>query len=87
MSAYSAQIVSVCSYLFVHEPPVAGDIYAPVSGQVIRINEAVAKSPQLINQDCYGKAWLFAIAPSDPDEFSKLLSAEDYSKQIQTQAH
>ena len=65
----------------------AFDIYAPVSGTVSRFNEAVAKSPQLVNQDCYGQGWLFAIAPSKASEFSALLSAEAYTKQTQAAAH
>jgi glycine cleavage system H protein len=65
----------------------AFDIYAPVSGTVTRINEAAAKSPQIINQDCYRAGWLFAIAPSAPNEFLTLLSSDDYAKQIQAEAH
>ena len=65
----------------------AFDIYAPVSGTVSRVNEAVMKSPQLINEDCYGKGWLFAMTPGVPSEMSNLLSAEDYAKQIQVEAH
>ena len=60
----------------------AFDIYAPVSGAVSRVNEAVAKTPQLVNQDCYGQGWLFAITPSDLAEFSTLLSGEAYAKQL-----
>ena len=65
----------------------AFDIYAPVSGTITRVNEAAAKSLQLINQDCYGAGWLFAIAPSAPEEISNLLPAETYAKQIQADAH
>ena len=65
----------------------AFDIYAPVSGTISRVNEAAAKTPQLINQDCYGQGWLFAIAPSKASEFSALLSAEAYTKQTQAAAH
>lgn len=65
----------------------AFDIYAPVSGTVTRINEAVAKSPQLVNQDCYGAGWMFAIAPAAAEEFSQLLSSEEYAKQIQARTH
>ena len=61
----------------------AFDIYAPVSGEVSRVNEFVTKSPQLVNEDCYGQGWLFAIRPSAPDEFDALLSAEAYTQQIQ----
>jgi glycine cleavage system H protein len=65
----------------------AFDIYAPVSGTIARVNDAVVKSPQLVNQDCYGAGWLFAITLSDSKEFSGLLSAEAYSQQVQAQAH
>lgn len=65
----------------------AFDIYAPVSGTVTRLNESVAKSPQLVNQDCYGAGWMFAIAPVAAEEFSRLLSAEEYAKQIQASTH
>ena len=61
----------------------AFDIYAPVSGTIARVNDAVSKSPQVVNQDCYDAGWLFAITPSDPAELSSLLSAEVYNKQIQ----
>lgn len=62
----------------------AFDIYAPVSGTVTRCNEAVTKAPQLVNQDCYGAGWLFALSPSASEEWSNLFSAEDYNKQVQT---
>lgn len=61
----------------------AFDIYAPVSGTIARVNQAVVKTPQLVNQDCYGQGWLFAVTPSQPDDVAKLLSAEEYHKQIQ----
>ena len=60
----------------------AFDIYAPVSGTITRVNDAVVKSPQVINQDCYGDGWMLAIAPHAPEELSHLLSADDYAKQI-----
>ena len=62
----------------------AFDIYAPVSGTINRVNEAAAKSPQLVNQDCYGQGWLFAVTPGSAAEFSGLLSAEAYTKQLGT---
>ncbi len=65
----------------------AFDIYAPVSGTISRVNEAVTKSPQLINQDCYGQGWLFAITPTASTELSTLMSAGDYAKQLQAQTH
>ncbi|MBI2094475.1 MAG: glycine cleavage system protein GcvH [Candidatus Omnitrophica bacterium] len=65
----------------------AFDIYAPVSGTVSRINEAVLQSPQQVNQDCYGQGWLFAISFTQPSQFEQLLTAERYSQQIKAEAH
>jgi len=60
----------------------AFEIYAPVSGTVVRINEAVAKSPQLVNEACYGAGWLFALTPRDAKALSTLLSADQYRQQL-----
>jgi glycine cleavage system H protein len=65
----------------------AFDIYAPISGTIARVNEAIAKSPQLVNQDCYGAGWLFAIAPSDPGDVSNLMPAGEYARQIEAGTH
>lgn len=65
----------------------AFDIYAPVSGTIAKANDAVAKSPQLVNQACYGAGWLFAITPSAPEEVPLLLSPEGYRTQLETEVH
>ena len=65
----------------------AFDIYAPVSGAVARVNDALVKSPQRINEDCYGAGWMFAISPSDSGEVSNLMPSEEYSRHIQANAH
>ena|SRR3989338_6960414 len=65
----------------------AFDIYAPISGTISRVNDKLAKSPGLINQDCYGEGWLFAIRANSADELAVLLSAQDYSKQLEMRAH
>lgn len=56
----------------------ASDIYAPVSGEVIAINEALADTPELVNEDPYGEAWFFKIKPTDSSELDELLDAEGY---------
>ena len=58
----------------------AFDIYAPVAGQIIKVNTALEKSPQLINQDCYGQGWFFVLKPSNPAALEQLLAAGDYTK-------
>ena len=65
----------------------AFDIYAPVSGTISRVNEAAAKSPQLVNQDCYGQGWLFAVTPGNAEEFSSLMPPDAYSTLIHSTTH
>ena len=65
----------------------AFDIYAPVSGRITKVNEALTKSPQIVNQDCYQAGWLFVIEPSAAEEFTNLLSPETYRQQVAAQAH
>lgn len=65
----------------------AFDIYAPISGTIARINDAVVKSPQLVNQECYGAGWLFAITPSNPKEFAALMTADTYANQLKAGTH
>jgi glycine cleavage system H protein len=60
----------------------ASDIYAPVSGDVAVVNEELANAPELLNQDPYGKGWMFTITISDPGELNELLSPEDYVHHI-----
>ena len=65
----------------------AFDIYAPVSGTVSRVNTALQTSPQLVNKDCYGDGWFFAITPADPHDVNALMTAADYLKAIEAAAH
>ncbi|MBE3580444.1 MAG: glycine cleavage system protein GcvH [Thermoanaerobacteraceae bacterium] len=60
----------------------ASDVYTPVSGKVVAVNEALLDNPQLINSDPYGKGWLIEIEMSDPSEVDNLLDAESYRKLI-----
>jgi glycine cleavage system H protein len=61
------------------------DIFAPVSGEVLEVNEMLATTPEKLNEDPHGAAWLVKIKLSAPDEVSRLLSAEDYQKYVGTE--
>ena len=58
------------------------DIYAPVSGEVIEVNDLLATAPEKLNDDPHGDAWLVKIKLSAPNEVQSLLSAEDYQNYI-----
>lgn len=61
----------------------ASDVYSPVSGEVIAVNEALAASPELVNQDPYGAGWLFKLKPSNAGgELAQMLDAGAYQKVV-----
>ena len=64
----------------------ASDIYAPLSGEVIAINEELEDSPELVNSDPYGDGWFFKLKLSDNDELNELLSAEGYTDLCESEA-
>jgi glycine cleavage system H protein len=63
------------------------DLFAPVSGKVERVNSELENKPELVNDDCYGKAWMIAVTPSDASETSSLLDAAAYVELLKTAAH
>jgi glycine cleavage system H protein len=63
------------------------DLYAPVAGKVVKINADLATKPELVNEDCYGKAWMIAIAPADPKASGALLDAAAYAEHVKASAH
>ncbi len=58
------------------------DVYAPVSGEVVEVNSLLAASPEKLNEDPHGDAWLVKIKLSAPSEIKQLLTAEDYQKYV-----
>lgn len=56
------------------------EIYAPISGTVAAVNEALADTPEMVNNDPYGDGWLFELTPSDPAGVEGLLDADGYRK-------
>lgn len=58
------------------------DIYAPVSGTIVEVNEKLSDNPELINEDPYGQGWIAIIEMSDPSQMDALLDAAAYSKLI-----
>jgi glycine cleavage system H protein len=58
------------------------DLYAPVAGEVMEVNEVLADHPESVNEDCYGDGWMVAIEVEDPSALSSLLSADEYTKHV-----
>jgi glycine cleavage system H protein len=59
-------------------------LYCPASGKVVEVNSELNNSPQLVNQDPYGKGWIIKVEMSTPAELASLLSAESYQKLIKS---
>jgi glycine cleavage system H protein len=62
------------------------DIFAPISGEIIEVNELLTTAPEKLNDDPHGDAWLVKIRMSDPGELSDLLLPEDYQKYADAEA-
>jgi glycine cleavage system H protein len=65
----------------------ASDVYAPVSGEVLAINETLADKPETINEDAYGDGWLFLVKVDNADELDALLDPDDYAELIDSEDH
>jgi glycine cleavage system H protein len=59
------------------------ELFAPISGKVVKVNEALTAAPQTVNEDPYGAGWLIEVEPSDPPQLDQLLDAAAYQKLVQ----
>ena len=55
------------------------DLYAPVSGNIVKVNPKLKDSPEVVNSDCYGEGWMVEIAPNERGELEDLLGADAYA--------
>lgn len=60
----------------------ASDVYAPIDGVVVAVNEALTDNPELVNSDPYGNGWLFKIRPANPRDVDQLMDAEQYEETL-----
>jgi glycine cleavage system H protein len=71
------------SYAEVESVKAVSDVYAPLSGEVMEVNEAVSETPELINEDPYDAGWMVKVKLSDPSETESLMDAETYRSQLE----
>ncbi len=62
------------------------DLYAPISGEVVEVNEALLDSPEAINEDPYGEGWMVKVKPYDPSELDDLMDSDEYTEFIEKQS-
>lgn len=65
----------------------ASDLYSPVSGEIVEVNEALTQNPEAPNQDPYGAGWIMRIKPTDPSELNALMDAQGYRDLIASESH
>ena len=80
-----ARIAKDGSYGEVESVKAVSDLVAPLSGEVIEVNERVTDAPETVNADPYGEGWLVRVRISDPDELDALLDAAAYRKLLEEQ--
>ena len=65
----------------------ASDVYAPIGGEVVEVNENLADSPEMVNTDAYGDGWIFRMQPSDAAELGALMDADAYESFLSSEDH
>lgn len=65
----------------------ASDVYSPVSGKVVAVNDALGDKPETINEDAYGEGWILAVEPDDAAELDEMLDPDDYASMIEDEDH
>ena len=62
----------------------ASDVYAPLAGKVVEINETIVEDPSIVNSDAEGEGWFFRLELDDPDSFEELLDQDAYDEYLET---
>ena len=76
------EVVANASCAEVESTKSVSEIYAPVSGQITAVNEALTETPELLNQDPYGEGWVFTVTLADPAELDALMDAAAYQRLV-----
>ncbi len=63
----------------------ASDVYSPVSGEIVAVNDALSDSPETINEDAYGDGWIFVVKLDDREELDEMLGADAYAEEIESE--
>jgi glycine cleavage system H protein len=75
------------SFGVVESVKAVSDLFAPVSGEVVEVNGALATTPEIVNQDPYGAGWMLVIKPSNAGEWERLLTAAQYEELVARGGH
>ena len=79
-----ASVQKDSSYAEVESVKAVSDVIAPMSGEIVAVNDGLEDKPELINSDPYGEGWLIKVKLSSPEEFQQLLGAAEYRKLLES---
>ena len=78
-----SQVIKDQAYAEVESVKAVSDVYAPLSGEIVAINESAGEQPELVNEDPYGRGWLVRVKLSDPSEVGQLMDAAAYRELLE----
>jgi glycine cleavage system H protein len=81
--AVGSSVTKDQAYAEVESVKAVSDVFAPLSGEIVGVNEALAESPEKVNQDPYGDGWMVKVRLSDPSEADSLLDVNAYKDLLQ----
>ena len=82
-----AKVTAMKTFGVVESVKAVSDLFAPVTGEVVEVNEALPKTPELVNTDPYGRGWMLVVRMSNPKDVDGLMSAADYQKLTAAAGH
>jgi glycine cleavage system H protein len=86
LPAVGAQLEATDELGSIESVKAVSELFAPVTGEVVEVNELLRDKPELVNTDPYGDGWMIRIKLSDPTEVDELMSAEEYEEYIETES-
>jgi glycine cleavage system H protein len=82
LPAPGAHFDAKASFGVVESVKAASDVYMPIAGEVVAINDELSAKPELVNQDCYGDGWIIKIKADNPADFDALMDENDYTTSL-----
>lgn len=82
-----AKVTARQSFGVVESVKAVSDLFAPVSGEVLEVNADLARQPELVNQEPYGRGWMIVIKPASAEEWTGLLTASQYEAHLAEAGH